>query len=110
MNRRTLAVVAVAALMTASAHGADPARTPQAALPQLEERALDLRALFDRAPGVISNDANGITVGAFAVDVIVARVDTDGKLVTACVATEEAAKRFLTAPIEKVDGRAVKEQ
>lgn len=110
MNRRTLFVFAVAALMTASAHAADPARSGQAALPMLEERALDLRALFDRAPGVISNDANGITVGAFAVDVIVARVDTDGKLVTACVATEEAAKRFLTTPVEKLDGRGAKEQ
>lgn len=110
MNRRTLLVVAVAALMTASAHATDPARTPQAALPQFEERSLDLRALFDRAPGVISNDANGITAGPMQVDVIVARIDTDGKLVKACVDSEEAAKRFLSAPVEKVDSRRAKEQ
>jgi hypothetical protein len=30
--------------------------------------------------------------------------------VTACVATEEAAKRFLTTPVEKLDGRGAKEQ
>ncbi len=110
MNRRTLAVVAVAALMTASAHAADPARSHPAALPVPEERALDLRALFDQAPGVISNDANGITAGPMQVDVIVARIDADGKLVKACVDTEAAARRFLTSPIEKVEGRGAKEQ
>lgn len=108
MIRRTLAVAAVVALITASTHAADPARTRENALP-LEERRLELRALFDRAPGVISEGANGITVGAFAVNVIVARIDTDGNLVTACVDNEAAARRFLDAPIEKVETRQAKE-
>jgi hypothetical protein len=94
--------------MTASAHAADPARTKEIALPQAE-RSISLRALFDRAPGVISENAHGITAGPFQVDVIVARIDTDGKLVKACVDSEEAARRFLEAPIEKVDGRRAKE-
>ena len=108
MNRRTLVVAAVVALITASAHAADPARTRESALP-LEERRPELRALFDRAPGVISEGANGITVGAFAVNVIVARIDTGGKLVSACVDNEAAARRFLDAPIEKIDTRQAKE-
>lgn len=110
MNRRTLAVAAVAALMlTASADAKDPARSRDVALPR-SERPMDLRALFDRAPGVISEDASGITAGPMQVDVIVARIDTDGKLVKACVDSEEAARRFLEAPIENVAGRRAKEQ
>lgn len=110
MNRGTLAVAAIAALMmTASADAKDPVPSPDAALPR-SERPLDLRALFDRAPGVISEDANGITAGPMRVDVIVARIDTDGKLVKACVDSEEAARRFLEAPIERVEGRRAKEQ
>ncbi len=110
MNRRTLVVAVVAALMmTASADAKDPARSPEAALPH-SERPLALRALFDRAPGVVFEDANGITAGPFQVDVIVARIDTDGSLVKACVDSEEAARRFLEAPIEKVAGRRAKEQ
>lgn len=108
MTRRTLVVAAVVALITASAHAADVARTRENALP-LEERRLALRALFDRAPGVISEGANGITVGAFAVNVIVARIDADGNLVRACVDNEAAARRFLDAPIEKVETRQAKE-
>lgn len=110
MNRRTLAFAAVVALMmTASVDAKDPARSPDTALPHAE-RPLALRALFDRAPGVVSEDANGITAGPIRVDVIVARVDTDGKLVKACVDNEEAARRFLEAPIEKVAGPQAKEQ
>lgn len=110
MTRRTLVVAAVVALMmTASADAKDPARSRDVALAH-SERPLALRALFDRAPGVVSEDASGITAGPLQVDVIVARIDTDGKLVKACVDSEEAARRFLEAPIEKVEGRRAKEQ
>ena len=109
MNRRTLVVVAVVALMTASAHAADPARSREAALP-VHERPLELHAIFDRAPGVITENENGITAGPMQVDVIVARIDSDGKLVKACVDTEAAARKFLEAPVEKLEGRKAKEQ
>jgi hypothetical protein len=108
MNRRRLAVAVVVAIMTASAHAGDPARNQEIALPQAE-RPLRIRALFERAPGVISENANGITAGPSQVDVIVARIGTDGKLVKACVDSEAAARRFLEAPIEKVEGRKAKE-
>jgi len=101
MKRRLFVVAAVVALMTASAHAGEPAR-------EKVER-LSLREIFDRAPGVIREDANGIIAGPFQVDVIVARIDTDGKLVKACVDSEDAARRFLEAPIENVDGRRAKE-
>lgn len=108
MTRRMLAVAAVLALMTASAYAADPARTREIALP-LDERPLELRALFDRSPGVISEGPDGITVGAFAVNVLVARIDTDGNLISACVDNEASARRFLEAPIEKVETPQAKE-
>lgn len=109
MIRRIFVVAAVvAALMTASGHAADSAPTREIALP-VEERRMALRALFDKAPGVISEGANGITVGAFAVNVLVARIDADGKLVSACVDNEAAARHFLDSPIEKIDTRQAKE-
>jgi hypothetical protein len=115
MNRRLFAVAVVVALMTASAHAVDGARKQDAALaPAPAERPLSLHALFDRAPCVTTQDttqdANGITTGPSGVNVIVARIDTDGKLVKACVDNEADARRFLEAPIEKVQNGRAKEQ
>ena len=110
MNRRTLVAAVVVALTTASTHAADRHRNQETEpLPQTERR-LELRALFNRAPGVIADNANGITAGPFQVDVIVARIDADGKLVKACVDNEEAARRFLDAPIERVAGSRAQEK
>ena len=54
---------------------------------------------------------NGMTItGPTHSDVIVARIDTDGSLVKACVDNEEAARRFFAAPIQNVEGRKAKEQ
>jgi len=39
-------------------------------------------------------------------DVLVARIGSDGKVIIACVDSEAAAKRFLEAPIEKVAKKA----
>lgn len=101
MYRRLIAVTAVLVITTLAAHAADPARSRQPELP-LEESSL--RALFDLAPGVIETadpDA-GVTVSAFAVEVVVARIGADGKLIKACVDTEEAAQKFLRSPLEKI--------
>lgn len=109
MFRRTLLVAALAALTTASAHAGERHRNRETdPLPQTERR-LELRALFDRAPGVISEGRNGIAVGPIAVNVIVARIDKDGKLVKACVDSEEAARRFLETPAGKIDDVRAKE-
>jgi hypothetical protein len=110
MNRRLFAVAALVALMTASAHAADGARKQDAALPQAE-RPLALRALFAHAPGVIAEGAHGMIItGPTHADVILARIDTDGKLVKVCVDNEAAARRFLDAPIAAIQGRRAKEQ
>ncbi|MGZ5431571.1 MAG: hypothetical protein ACXW5U_13475 [Thermoanaerobaculia bacterium] len=110
MTRRTLVVAAVVALMmTASADAKDPARSREDALVLVERQHLELHEMFDRAPGVISDDENGITVSGFAVNVVVARIDSDGKVVTSCVDTEEAARRFLTAPADEIQAHQAKE-
>lgn len=95
---------AVAGLISITAGANDTARV----LDVREQQ--ELRAMFDRAPGVISDDANGITVGAFAVDVLVARIGADGKRITACVDNEEAARRFLTAPVGKLSTGEAKQK
>lgn len=112
MNRRLFVVAAVVALMTASAHAADGSRqqdTAAATVPQAE-RPLALHALFAHAPGVVQHVNGMLITGPTHSDVIVARIDTDGSLVKACVDNEEAARRFLTAPIQNVEGRKVKDQ
>lgn len=109
MSRRFIVATAVAGLIACTAGAADITRKPDAAQPLAPEQKFDLRALFDRAPGVISDDANGTTVGAFAVEVLVARRGPDGKLIKACVHSEEAARLFLSAPIDKVAAKKAKE-
>ena len=110
MNRRLFAVATVVATMAVSAHAAEGARQQDTiAVPQAQ-RPLALHALFAHAPGVV-HAANGMIVsGPTHTDVILARIDSDGKLVKVCVDNEAAARRFLNAPIASVDGRKAKEQ
>lgn len=110
MNRRTLAVAAVVvavAVLTTSMYADEPKHIREKAVPESE---FQLRAFFDRAPGVISEGPQGITVGAFAVNVLVARIDDDGNLVSSCVDNEAAARRFFQVPVETIDPRQKKEQ
>jgi hypothetical protein len=87
---------AVAALLSLSALSAG---AREMTVPLRAEARIELRELFALAPGVVTEDENGISVGAFAVEVVVARIDADGKLVRACVDTEEAARLFLEKPL-----------
>ncbi len=97
MYRPLIAAVLVLAALSARADRQSDAR-PE--LP-LEESA-GLRALFALAPGVVADDGNGVTVSALAVEVVVARIGADGKLIRSCVSSEEEARRFLALPIEKL--------
>lgn len=94
MSRGRFVVAVVLILSAVSAGSADPRAT------KLTEREdAELRALFERAPGVIHEDENGvITVEGNAGDVIVARAGDDGELIKACVNTEEAARLFFEKP------------
>lgn len=99
MTRRTIAVAAILVLTALSASAADPARSREPLLP-LEESAA-LRALFDLAPGVVET-LDGETVTAFAMEVVVARIGPDGELIKGCVSSHDEAKKFLAAPLEKI--------
>lgn len=92
MSPRRFAVAAVLTL-SAVAAGAHDAVPPRA------EARLELRELFARAPGVVTENENGLTVDGFASEVVIARIDADGKLVKACVDTEEAARLFFEKPV-----------
>jgi hypothetical protein len=113
MSRRLFAVSAVLVFTALSAFGADPARARDAALPVEAALPFDegvLSALFDLAPGVIENDGDGVTVSAFAVEVVLARIDENGDLIKACVSSEEEARKFLTLPLEKLDRKGGHQQ
>lgn len=100
---RTLFAAAVLVLTALTASAADPARSRGAALPTEETpRHYDLRSLFEQAPGVIETDGDGVTVSAFAFEVVVARFGPNGEMIKACVDNEHDAQKFLTAPFEKI--------
>ena len=98
MVRGSFVVIAVAAL----------AALPLRAADSREERSV-LRKLFDRAPGVMVADRNGIAVEGTGVEVVLARIGSDGKLVKICVDSEEAARRFLEAPVDQL-GKGAREK
>lgn len=85
---------------------ADEARDAQ---PKLLESRPYLRALFERAPGVISHDENGLSVEGRATEVVLARIGSDGKPVRVCVDNEVAARRFLEAPADEL-GKGAREK
>ena len=100
MFRRRLAV-AVVVLMWGGLQAADAQAQARVALePRIPARErLDLRALFAVAPGVLADDEHGIMVGPLSVEVVVAQIGPDGKLIKACVESEAAAVRFLEKPV-----------
>lgn len=53
---------------------------------------------------------DGVAIGAGAFEVVLARIDTDGKVVMSCVDSEKAAQAFLQAPIEKIATKKAKDQ
>lgn len=73
------------------------------------DQRLELKRLFELAPGVLADDENGVTVGPFAVQVLVARI-VDGKLVKSCVDSEEAALRFFETPVAKLETKAASDR
>ena len=102
MNRRTVLAATVAAIVSVTATAAETAREREEVQPV---QRLDVRALFERAPGVITENEDGLTLSGFAVEVVIARIGEDGKLVKACVDTEEAARLFFEKPVVGKEAR-----
>lgn len=76
-------------------------------LPHAEEGHIELRSLFERAPGVLGEETENHSV---TTNLIVARIDADGKVVTSCVDNEKSAQRFFTIEVEKLDGKQKRER
>lgn len=101
---------------TASAAGpvtnADCAReesSQQEAAPRTP--AITLAQLFAASAADETIDVlEGVASGSPAMEVVMARIDTDGTIVMSCVDTEQAAKHFLEAPVEKLVSKKAKEQ
>jgi len=117
MSRMKSMVVAAATLVLSPLlFAANPASTPErvrevevgeATLP---EPVATLVSLFAAAKSEETlHPLEGEASGMGALEVVVARVNTDGRLVLACVDSKEAADRFLQAPIDKVTRREAKE-
>ena len=84
--------------------------TPQVEI-ALPSPALTLKALFaTTAQEEVVDAVDGVAAGMGAMEVLVARIDTDGRVVTSCVDSEKSARAFLDAPIEKVATKRAKEQ
>lgn len=107
MSRRYLAVSVLAALaampaLASEGVGADAVResiarmTPRVGLAQLFAR------MNDNVP-VATED--GETMRHEQMEVVVARVGADGKIVTSCVDTLEAAQHFFKVPVQKLRNR-----
>jgi hypothetical protein len=121
MSRKmSVFAVAVALVITPLVFAADGAKTKDpdcadetasavVATPE-EARSAALAAMFAvTAEDEVIETLDGIASGMGALEVVVARVDADGKIVLACVDNEKAAERFLTRPLDKLATKEEKE-
>ena len=70
---------------------------------------IDLRRVFAPAASPVRTDT-GVSVTLPVMEVVIARIGSDGKPVLACVDTEAAARRFLEAPPDRLPAGAAKEK
>lgn len=114
MVRSKYLVVAAVALATAPfVHAADAATYEAAAQVEmaLPSPTMTLKALFATAESAeVIDVTDGVAVGMGGMEVLVARINTDGSVVMACVDSEKAARAFLDSPLEKVATKQAKEQ
>lgn len=94
-----------------AASATEPTSTSDCAREESSQHAVTLAQLFANAAKEETIDVvEGVASGNAPMEVVMARIDTDGKVVMSCVDTEEAAKRFLAAPVEKLVSKKAKEQ
>jgi hypothetical protein len=113
MARSTYLFVAAVALATSSfVHAAEAVTAEPASVEvALPASTITLKALFATpATEEVIDTLDGVAVGMGAMEVVVARIDTDGRMVTACVDSEKAARAFLDSPVERVAKKKAKEQ
>ena len=116
---RTMSVLAATAalVLTPFIHAADATadrERPREEAPRVEMQlpapVRTLASLFAAAEEEETIDViDGESSGTVPMEVVVARIDADGKLVLSCVDNEAAAKRFLKADLEKLATKEAKE-
>jgi hypothetical protein len=98
------AVLALAA--SPLAHASDQAATRISVRESIARFAprIELTELFARIAdaGVSSDTGDGVSMEMASSEVLVARLNNDGKPVAVCVDNEESARRFLDATLERV--------
>jgi len=107
MSRRMFVIPAVLALAAAPlAHAADQAATRLSARESIARFAprIELAELFARIAdaGAPVDTGDGVSLQMSSSEVLVARLNTDGKPFMVCVDNEESARRFLDASLEHV--------
>ncbi len=112
MSRRF--IVALLAMLGAALPGlasdtpSDAARTATLLRTQ---RTAYLEALFASTRAAVPIETeDGVAIAMPSLEVVVARVGPDGKVLLGCVDSASAAKRFLEAPMEKGPTRAAVEK
>lgn len=111
MSRITAAIAALALAAAPFAHASDSVDrvciVENDALPRVAGLRPVLAAIF--AAQADEEDPNSLSApGSF--ELLVVRLDADGKPVTACVDSEAAARRFLEAPVAKIQTKKAQEQ
>lgn len=112
MSRRLLVAIASLALAAPFAHASEAARLPLRESIARMTPELDLTRLFARlgrnAAAVETED--GVNARTIGIELVVARIGSDGKPVLACTDNPEAAQRFLQAPLERIERRKAHDQ
>jgi hypothetical protein len=115
MSRRMFVIPAVLALAVSPlAHASDQAATRISVRESIARFAprIELTELFARIAdaGASIDTGDGVSMEMSSSEVLVARLNTDGKPVVVCVDNEESARRFLDASIERVMRGRTQEQ
>src|SRR5688572_17331988 len=99
--QRGIFAAALALLIAMTANASDQSCTRDTLRPaSVAATRIDVAALFERR--VVAADGTTRTEPIEGMEVLIARIGTDGKPVLACVDSAAAAKRFLEAPVDKL--------
>lgn len=98
MSRRSVVVTVLLALGAPLVHASDDA-LDRVCIPETVPRIASPRAEVTPAPTVLDR---GVGAPMGPMDIIVARIGPDGKVITACVDSEEAARKFLETPVQQL--------
>jgi hypothetical protein len=106
MSRRTLAAMAILALAAPLAFASDVDRTCVRVDSTL--RFHQLAAMFEPVAEEPVDTGDAVFTSG-PLELIVVRIGEDGKPVAACVDNEQAAQKFLDAPIERIHTKQAKD-